>query len=132
MLLSGGLTPVEQWYQANPHQFHLVALGKMHAFPSPVPRRNQKPFKPAFFETLKQQHEAEDGVRDVQLWLQRVSAPPRMSTVNSSLMSCALNSLGVYLYLRGLRAISRWALAHWRAGERGGTLADHHLRITNL
>ena len=53
----------------------------MHALPSPVPRRNQKPFKPAFFETLKQQHEAEDGVRDVQLWLQRVSAPLRMSMV---------------------------------------------------
>ena len=84
----------------------------MHALPSPVPRRNQKPFKPAFFETLKQQHEAEDGVRDVQLWLQRVSVPPRMSAVNSSLISCALNSLGVYLCLRGVRAISRWESVH--------------------
>ncbi|KAI0353325.1 hypothetical protein OH77DRAFT_1483691 [Trametes cingulata] len=64
---SGG----ENWYQANPHQFHLVALGTLHALPSPVPRRNQKPFKPGFFEALRKQHEAEDGVRDVQMWLQQ-------------------------------------------------------------
>ncbi|RPD65187.1 P-loop containing nucleoside triphosphate hydrolase protein [Lentinus tigrinus ALCF2SS1-7] len=63
---SGG----ETWYQANPHQFHLVALGTLHALPTPVPRRNQKPYKPAFFENLKRQNEAEDGVRDVQAWLQ--------------------------------------------------------------
>ncbi|EIW56046.1 Rad17-domain-containing protein [Trametes versicolor FP-101664 SS1] len=67
---SGG----ESWHQANPHQFHLVALGTLHALPSPVPRRNQKPFKPAFFDSLRKQHEAEDGVSDVQVWLQQNSA----------------------------------------------------------
>ena len=66
---SGG----EHWYQANPHQFHLVALGTLHALPTPVPRRGQKPFKPAFFESLRLQHSAEDATRDVQGWLQRVS-----------------------------------------------------------
>ncbi|KAI0327719.1 Rad17-domain-containing protein [Cubamyces sp. BRFM 1775] len=66
---SGG----ETWYQANPHQFHLVVLGTLHALPSPVPRRNQKPFKPSFFEVLRRQGEAEDGIRDVQLWLQQSS-----------------------------------------------------------
>ncbi|KAI0368564.1 Rad17-domain-containing protein [Pilatotrama ljubarskyi] len=66
---SGG----ENWYQANPHQFHLVALGTLHALPSPVPRRSQKPFKPSFFEALRKQHDAEDGVRDVQIWLQQSS-----------------------------------------------------------
>lgn len=49
-----------------------MALGTLHALPSPVPRRNQKPFKPAFFDSLRRQHEAEDGVRDVQAWLQQV------------------------------------------------------------
>ena len=63
---------VGQWYQANPHQFHLVTLSTLHALPSPVERRNQKPFKPAFFDSLRRQHEAEDGVRDIQLWLHQV------------------------------------------------------------
>ncbi|CDO73910.1 hypothetical protein BN946_scf185016.g67 [Trametes cinnabarina] len=61
------------WYQANPHQFHMVVLGTMHALPSPVPRRSQKPYKPAFFEALRNQGEAEDGIHDVQLWLQQRS-----------------------------------------------------------
>ncbi|RDX46443.1 Rad17-domain-containing protein [Lentinus brumalis] len=69
---SGG----ETWYQANPHQFHLVALGTLHALPTPVPRRNQKPYKPAFFENLRRQNEAEDGVRDVQMWLQQLGSMP--------------------------------------------------------
>ncbi|KAI0763953.1 Rad17-domain-containing protein [Trametes elegans] len=64
---SGG----ETWYAANPHQFHLVALGTLHALPSPVPRRAQKPFKPVFFDALRRLHGAEDGVRDVQAWLQQ-------------------------------------------------------------
>ncbi|KAI9069618.1 Rad17-domain-containing protein [Trametes sanguinea] len=63
----------ETWYQANPHQFHMVVLGTTHALPSPVPRRNQKPYKPAFFEALRNQNEAEDGARDVQMWLQQGS-----------------------------------------------------------
>lgn len=61
-----------QWYQANPHRFHVLALGTLHALPSPVPRRNQKPFKPAFFESLRREREAEDGVHDVQVWLREV------------------------------------------------------------
>ncbi|KAI1798450.1 P-loop containing nucleoside triphosphate hydrolase protein [Ganoderma leucocontextum] len=97
---SGG----ENWYQANPHQFHVVALGTLHALPSPVPRRGQKPFKPAFFETLKQQHEAEDGVRDVQLWLQRLGSSP-------------VSSWGSRDVVLGIGSL-------WRAGERGGTYAE--------
>lgn len=53
-----------------------MALGTLHALPSPVPRRNQKPFKPAFFDSLRRQHEAEDGVSDVQVWLQQVRSFP--------------------------------------------------------
>ncbi|KAI0674065.1 Rad17-domain-containing protein [Trametes maxima] len=59
----------ETWYQTNPHQFHLVALGTLHALPSPVPRRTQKPYKPSFFEALRKRGEADDGVRDVETWL---------------------------------------------------------------
>ncbi|KAH9914163.1 Rad17-domain-containing protein [Epithele typhae] len=69
---SGG----EAWHQANPHHFHLVALGTLHALPSPVPRRNQKPFKPAFFESLRRQRAAEEGVQSVQAWLQRAGGMP--------------------------------------------------------
>ncbi|KAI0916087.1 hypothetical protein AcV7_007186 [Taiwanofungus camphoratus] len=63
---SGG----ESWHQANPHRFHLLTLGTLHSLPSPVVRRNQKPYKPDFFDALRSEREAEDGVRDVQAWLQ--------------------------------------------------------------
>ncbi|KAJ7064870.1 Rad17 cell cycle checkpoint protein-domain-containing protein [Mycena amicta] len=62
---SGG----EAWYQANPHQFHLLALGTLHSLPSPVPRRSQKSFKPQFFDFLTKEKEAWDAVRDVRGWI---------------------------------------------------------------
>ncbi|KAH9923879.1 Rad17 cell cycle checkpoint protein-domain-containing protein, partial [Fomitopsis serialis] len=61
----------ESWHQANPHRFHLLALSTLHSLPSPVQRRNQKPYKPVFFETLQRERDAEDGLRDVQDWLLR-------------------------------------------------------------
>ncbi|KAL1690461.1 Rad17 cell cycle checkpoint protein-domain-containing protein [Schizophyllum commune] len=63
---SGG----EQWYQANPHRFHLLSLGTMHSLPCPVPRRGHKMFKPYFFDALNKEKEAHDGVRDVRGWLE--------------------------------------------------------------
>ncbi|KAL1747170.1 Rad17 cell cycle checkpoint protein-domain-containing protein [Schizophyllum fasciatum] len=63
---SGG----EQWYQANPHRFHLLALGTMHSLPTPVPRNGHKMYKPYFFEALSKEKEAYDGVRDVRGWLE--------------------------------------------------------------
>ncbi|TEB29646.1 Rad17-domain-containing protein [Coprinellus micaceus] len=62
---SGG----EAWYQSNPHQFHLVTLGTMHSLPSPVQRRSQKVYKPEFFETLKKEKDARDGVRLARDWI---------------------------------------------------------------
>ncbi|KDR70220.1 hypothetical protein GALMADRAFT_255090 [Galerina marginata CBS 339.88] len=62
---SGG----EMWYQANPHQFHLLTLGTLHSLPSPVPRRSQKYFKPEFFSFLQKEKDAWDGVRATQDWL---------------------------------------------------------------
>ncbi|KAJ7510273.1 Rad17 cell cycle checkpoint protein-domain-containing protein [Mycena galericulata] len=50
----------EAWYQANPHRFHLLTMGTLHSLPMPVPRRNQKLFKP---ETQW------DAVRDVRGWI---------------------------------------------------------------
>ncbi|KAH6904280.1 Rad17 cell cycle checkpoint protein-domain-containing protein [Coprinopsis sp. MPI-PUGE-AT-0042] len=56
---SGG----EAWYQANPHQFHLITLGTLHSLPSPVQRRSQKIFKPEFFDLLQKEKDARDAVR---------------------------------------------------------------------
>ncbi|THH01957.1 hypothetical protein EW026_g827 [Hermanssonia centrifuga] len=65
---SGG----DSWQQANPHRFHLLTLGTMHSLPTPVPRRNQKAYKPAFFDVLKRERESEDGIREVHEWLRMV------------------------------------------------------------
>lgn len=70
-----------QWHQANPHRFHLLALGTLHSLPSPVQRRNQKPYKPAFFEALQRERPAEDGLRDVQDWLLRVRVSSRWQPI---------------------------------------------------
>ncbi|KAF8154728.1 Rad17 cell cycle checkpoint protein-domain-containing protein [Crassisporium funariophilum] len=62
---SGG----EAWYQANPHQFHLLTLGTLHSLPSPVPRRSQKNFKPEFFAFHQKEKDAWDGVRSTRDWV---------------------------------------------------------------
>ncbi|KAF9043051.1 Rad17 cell cycle checkpoint protein-domain-containing protein [Panaeolus papilionaceus] len=62
---SGG----EAWYQANPHQFHLITLGTLHSLPSPVPRRSQKSYKPEFFACLQKEKGAWEGVRSTREWL---------------------------------------------------------------
>ncbi|PPQ69263.1 hypothetical protein CVT24_000069 [Panaeolus cyanescens] len=62
---SGG----EAWYQANPHQFHLISLGTLHSLPSPVPRRSQKAYKPEFFACLQKEKGAWEGVRSTREWL---------------------------------------------------------------
>ncbi|KAG5642066.1 hypothetical protein DXG03_003643 [Asterophora parasitica] len=61
---SGG----DAWYQANPHCFHLLALGTLHSLPSPIMRRNQKILKPSFFECLQKEKTAWEGVRDTRGW----------------------------------------------------------------
>lgn len=58
-----------QWYLANPHQFHLLALGTLHSLPSPVPRRSQKYFKPEFFSFLQKEKDAWDSVRTTKDWI---------------------------------------------------------------
>ncbi|TDL27922.1 P-loop containing nucleoside triphosphate hydrolase protein [Rickenella mellea] len=65
---SGG----QHWHQANPHQFHLLAMGTLHSLPSPVARRSQKMFKPEFFDALKRSHEADDAIADVREWMQNL------------------------------------------------------------
>ncbi|RDB30728.1 Cell cycle checkpoint protein RAD17 [Hypsizygus marmoreus] len=62
---SGG----EAWYQANPHRFHLLTLGTLHSLPSPVARRSQKIYKPAFFDFLQKEKNAWDSVRDTRGWV---------------------------------------------------------------
>ncbi|KAJ6535996.1 Rad17 cell cycle checkpoint protein-domain-containing protein [Mycena vulgaris] len=70
---SGG----EAWYQANPHRFHLLTMGTLHALPTPVPRRSQKVFKPEFFDFLSKEKEAWDAVRDVRGWLSELDGDVR-------------------------------------------------------
>ncbi|KAH9475883.1 Cell cycle checkpoint protein RAD17 [Psilocybe cubensis] len=62
---SGG----DMWYQANPHQFHLLTLGTLHSLPSPVPRRSQKYYKPEFFGFLQKEKDAWDSVCATRDWL---------------------------------------------------------------
>ncbi|KAF8880655.1 Rad17 cell cycle checkpoint protein-domain-containing protein [Infundibulicybe gibba] len=69
---SGG----EAWYQANPHCFHLLALGTLHSLPSPVTRRSQQYYKPEFFNTLRRGREAADGVADAQQWVLQDTTSP--------------------------------------------------------
>ncbi|KAG6861179.1 hypothetical protein C0995_002986 [Termitomyces sp. Mi166 len=61
---SGG----DAWYQANPHQFHLLTLGTIHSLPSPVTRRSQTITKPVFFDCLQREKNAWEGVRDARGW----------------------------------------------------------------
>lgn len=46
----------------NPFRFHLLTLGTLHSLPCPVTRRGQKILKPEFFEMLKREREAEEGI----------------------------------------------------------------------
>ncbi|KAG8943249.1 Cell cycle checkpoint protein rad17 [Tulasnella sp. 424] len=51
-----------------PHSFHMLALGTLHALPSPVARRGQKTFKPEFFDALSKMKDAERSLEDVRCW----------------------------------------------------------------
>ncbi|KAE9384487.1 checkpoint protein Rad24 [Gymnopus androsaceus JB14] len=64
-----GIADCVQRYQINPYRFHLLALGTLHSLPTPVPRLNQKVYKPEFFDNLKKEKEAWEGVRDVRSWI---------------------------------------------------------------
>ena len=66
-----------QW-QGNPYRFHLISLGTLHSLPSPVERRNQKNYKPEFFDVLKRSRECEDGIRDTHQWIRKVDALSRL------------------------------------------------------
>ena len=62
-----------QWHQANPHRFHLLTLGTLHSLPTPVERRNQKFFRPEFFDNLKKAKEAAEAIDDTRRWLTDVA-----------------------------------------------------------
>ena len=59
----------------NPTRFHALALGTLHALPTPVPRTKQKNYKPEFFEFLRKQRDAEDAVCEALRWVRQVSLP---------------------------------------------------------
>ncbi|KAH9996697.1 Rad17 cell cycle checkpoint protein-domain-containing protein [Russula compacta] len=62
----------ENWYDANPHTFHMQALGTLHALPSPVPRTGQSIYKPAFFGALRREQSARDALDRTSSWLSGV------------------------------------------------------------
>ncbi|KAK7689412.1 hypothetical protein QCA50_007204 [Cerrena zonata] len=64
------LGETDSW-QGNPYRFHLISLGTLHSLPSPVTRRNQKNYKPEFFDVLKRSRDCEDGIRDTHQWIRK-------------------------------------------------------------
>ncbi|KZV83516.1 hypothetical protein EXIGLDRAFT_683706 [Exidia glandulosa HHB12029] len=66
---SSALPDQQHWTRSSPHQFHLLTLGVLHSLPAPVPRKNQKMFKPEIFEIFRKTREAEHAARDVRAWL---------------------------------------------------------------
>lgn len=76
-----------QWYQTNPHQFHLITLGTLHALPSPVARRSQKIYKPEYFEVLKKERDARDGVGRAREWVLGLDVNVAQVRFRSSLRS---------------------------------------------
>lgn len=47
----------------------MLTLGTLVSLPSPVPRLNQKMFKPEYFEYFKKTQQANDEVADVKDWI---------------------------------------------------------------
>ncbi len=62
----------KQWYDANPHTFHLLSLGTLHSLPSPVQRKGQLICKPEFFAALRRERVAEDAMERASSWLSSV------------------------------------------------------------
>ncbi|KAI0301597.1 Rad17 cell cycle checkpoint protein-domain-containing protein [Multifurca ochricompacta] len=59
----------ENWYDANPHAFHIRALGTLHSLPSPVSSTGQRIYKPAFFDALQRERGARDALDYTSNWL---------------------------------------------------------------
>jgi cell cycle checkpoint protein len=62
----------DQWYDANPHAFHMLALGTLHSLPSPVHRTGQLICKPEFFGALRREQAAGDALERTSSWLSNV------------------------------------------------------------
>ncbi|KAG8834412.1 Cell cycle checkpoint protein rad17 [Serendipita sp. 399] len=55
--------------QVASEKFQIMTRASLLSLPSPVPRQNQKLYKPAFFDSLKQGNRGLDDVLSVQDWL---------------------------------------------------------------
>jgi len=62
----------DQWYDANPHTFHMLALGTLHSLPSPVQRTGQLICKPDFFGSFRREQAAGDALDRTSSWLSSV------------------------------------------------------------
>lgn len=55
--------------QVAAEKFHVVTTSTLMSLPSPVPRANQKMFKPAYFDNFKQQQQAQFDIITMEGWL---------------------------------------------------------------
>ncbi|KAF8483310.1 Rad17-domain-containing protein [Russula ochroleuca] len=69
----------ENWYDANPHTFHVLALGALHSLPSPVLRTGQLIRKPEFFGALQREHGARDALERTSSWLSNTGLLSRVA-----------------------------------------------------
>ncbi|KAI9509328.1 Rad17-domain-containing protein [Russula earlei] len=71
----------ENWYDVNPHAFHIQALGTLHSLPSPVPRTGQQFYKPEFFGARQREQVARDALEHVSSWLSGAGIRSRVAVV---------------------------------------------------
>ncbi|KAG6829943.1 hypothetical protein H0H92_002847 [Tricholoma furcatifolium] len=103
----------DTWYQANPHQFHLLTLGTIHSLPSPVARRSQKITKPVFFECLQKEKDAWEGVRDARGWALGDGVPGQVESRSGWSLSQVAVELGGVLKARDqTRSLPRPPASH--------------------
>ena len=116
----------KQWYDANPHAFHILALGTLHSLPSPVPRTGQLICKPEFFGALRREHGARDALERTSFWLSDVRSV--YYSGNPMLRSYRLD------FGRELRSRRNWEVcfARWAATPRMDTVLSRSLSLGRI
>ncbi|KAH9989612.1 Rad17 cell cycle checkpoint protein-domain-containing protein [Russula vinacea] len=82
----------ENWYDTNPHTFHILALGTLHSLPSPVLRTGQLIRKPEFFGALQRERGARDALERTSSWLSNTGLWSRVTIATE--LGCVLRMMG--------------------------------------
>jgi cell cycle checkpoint protein len=101
----------KQWYDANPHTFHTLALGTLHSLPSPVLRTGQLIHKPEFFGALQREQGAWGALERTSSWLSNVRGLHCLGKSNAQVVQTGLWSrVAITTELGGvLRSMGRHA-----------------------